>query len=66
MNKRSEMDSLNTQREEDLMTIKELEEYIHKLEYDKNSTLNESANLEEELALARVSTLSPLLSLYVC
>ena len=62
MNKRKEVEDYSVHREQDLVTIKELEEYIHKLEHDKNSTLNESANLEEELAVARVSTASLSLS----
>lgn len=55
MNKRKEVEDFSVHREQDLLVIKELEEYIHKLEHDKNNTLNESANLEEELAVARVS-----------
>jgi len=54
MNKRKEAEEWNAQRELDLQTIQEMHECITKLQCEKNSTLNESANLEEELALARV------------
>ena len=54
MNKRKEAEEWNQQRELDLKTIEDMHECITKLQCEKNSTLNESANLEEELARARV------------
>ena len=58
MNKRKEADEWNAQREQDLHMIQEMQECITKLQCEKNSTLNESANLEEELAQIRVCRLS--------
>ncbi|XP_067943697.1 girdin-like isoform X2 [Watersipora subatra] len=53
MRRKKEAEEFNHQRELDLKTIQEMHECISKLQCEKNSTLNESANLEEELALAR-------------
>ena len=58
MNKRKEAEEWNAQREQDLHMIQEMQECITKLQCEKNSTLNESANLEEELAQIRVCRLS--------
>ena len=57
MNKRKEAEEWNAQREQDLHMIQEMQECITKLQCEKNSTLNESANLEEELAQIRVCRL---------
>lgn len=54
MNKRKEAEEWNTQREQDLYMIQDMQEVITKLQCEKKSTLNESANLEEELAQFRV------------
>ena len=54
MSRKSEAEEAVMSRDHLELEMRELQEYVHRLEMDKNSTLNESANLEEELALARV------------